>query len=671
MFLKTLKEKQTSKLIDNLINYPIKGYKGLRWLNNKKLDKLIKEIYYDDRNYTYDKYCSKYLYYRLAYSLLVSSDYYATTEFMNGKRFDIIGNSLSIQNLKDDYNNCELMKKIRFYEKNKVNKSFKDITDINDLRCELFLESEKTLLDNLDKNIYFLEAPTGSGKSNTAINLSFHLMKDKGKIFYIYPFNTLVEQNKKTLDKLFTNDKYKRQIVVVNSLTPLPSGRTEEDSTEYYQKQLLDRQFLNYPIILSTHVSFFNLLFGSQKEDIFGFHQLCNSVIVLDEIQSYRNKLWSEIIIMLNACAKLLNIKIIIMSATLPNLEKLSNQKQIIQRLLLDSSTYFSHKLFKDRVKIHYDLLDQEVSLQLLKQHIIKQQDKDKKILVEFLTKRTAYEFYDLLKNSKKIKCDVQCITGDDSLIEREKILKPIREGQISNLILISTQVIEAGVDIDMDIGYKNISLLDSEEQFLGRINRSCKKNGEVYFFNYDNYHNIYKNDIRTNDSLVLNNIEMKKILLNKNFNQYYDKIIELLKRNFNQRSNEVGIDYFINELVYKLNYEEISKRMKLIDDSDWEINIVLCRKLKLEDGSILDGWEIWNSYKKLLLNNNIDYAKKQVKLIEIKTKLNYFIYKVNKNIDIQYNDVIGELYCVEDGNKYFKNEKLDRNQFNDNYDII
>lgn len=52
----------------------------------------------------------------------------------------------------------------------------------------------------------------------------------------------------------------------------------------------------------------------------------------------------------------------------------------------------------------------------------------------------------------------------------------------MKDLILVATQVIEAGVDIDMDVGYKNISLLDSEEQFLGRINRSCKRKGMAYF---------------------------------------------------------------------------------------------------------------------------------------------------------------------------------------------
>ena len=64
-----------------------------------------------------------------------------------------------------------------------------------------------------------------------------------------------------------------------------------------------------------------------------------------------------------------------------------------------------------------------------------------------------------------------------------------------------------------MDIGYKNISKLDSEEQFLGRINRSCKKEGIAYFFEVDEASDIYKDDVRLSESIVLKDVNMQKIL--------------------------------------------------------------------------------------------------------------------------------------------------------------
>ena len=83
-----------------------------------------------------------------------------------------------------------------------------------------------------------------------------------------------------------------------------------------------------------------------------------------------------------------------------------------------------------------------------------------------------------------------------------KRILDKVKKAT-DTIILVSTQVIEAGVDIDMDIVYKNISKLDSEEQFLGRINRSCKKEGIAYFFEVDEASNIYKDDVRLSESIV------------------------------------------------------------------------------------------------------------------------------------------------------------------------
>lgn len=70
---------------------------------------------------------------------------------------------------------------------------------------------------------------------------------------------------------------------------------------------------------------------------------------------------------------------------------------------------------------------------------------------------------------------------------------------------------------------------------------------------------------------------------------------------------------------------------MKLIDDNYWSIDVVLCRKIELEDGEILDGWDVWNRYKDLLFNCEMDYSEKQVKLIEIRSQLNYFTYQIGR----------------------------------------
>lgn len=647
--------------------------KNYEFLFNKEFDinkvfiyKKIKNVSRNLIKNQKDKSIFIYTYIKLVYSLLVASDFYATNEFMNNVETKSFGNIENIDEFYKVYKESEIYKSIRDYENISYNKE-KDLTkeqDINVLRSEMFLDSEKELIKNIKNNIFFLEAPTGSGKSNTAINLSFKIFEeDKNikKIYYVYPFNTLIEQNINSFEKMFTKDVLSK-VSVINSVSPIKIEKDllnleeKEDMGDfnYYSKAFLDRQFLNYPIILTTHVSLFDTLFGSTKEKCFAFHQLSNSVIVLDEIQSYKNTIWTEIITFLYNISKILNIKIIIMSATLPNLSFLldnSNDLSVVN-LINDREKYFSNSLFKDRVVVNYDLIDKDIDDLF---NSIKENSKNKKILVEFIKKQSAYDFYDRLKEED---LEVELLTGDDNIVERQRILDKINT--LDEIILVSTQVIEAGVDIDMDIGYKDISKLDSEEQFMGRINRSCKKSGLVYFFNIDNGSLIYKNDLRINKKFTLENDDIKEILVNKNFSSYYEEIMKSLKDNFNNRLSDCNLDKFFLDNVCKLDFNNIEKRMKLIEDDNYKMSIYLSRKIKLANDELLDGNEIWEEYKKLLKDNSLSYSEKEFKLFNIRTKLNYFIYQTPKT-SISFNYRIGEIYFIEDGENYFKDNKVDK----------
>lgn len=195
----------------------------------------------------------------------------------------------------------------------------------------MFLEAEQNLGKNIKENILFLEAPTGSGKTITSINLALKLLeknRELNKIFYIFPFNTLVEQTNASLREIFQGSFLEENISVINSITPIKEVENEDGRDQIdYERSLLNRQFIHSPIVLTTHVHFFENLFGIDRESSFALPHLANSVVIMDEIQSYKNKIWKEIIIFLKKYAEILNIKIIIMSATLPNLSFLLNSE--------------------------------------------------------------------------------------------------------------------------------------------------------------------------------------------------------------------------------------------------------------------------------------------------------------------------------------------------------
>lgn len=591
---------------------------------------------------------------KMMFSLLVASDYYSTNEFMQEIKYENFGNMGNIDTIKKEYENSEIIKSIRDKEKNGIPND----EDINNFRTKIFLEAEKNLEKNKENNIFFLEAPTGSGKSNTALNLSLKLLdKNRRKIFYVYPFNTLVEQNMNTLKNIFgNNEEAIKNITVVNSITALTNKDSMDIPIEEYSDILMDRQFLNYPFIVTTHVGIFNTLIGNTKEDCMPFYQLTNSVIVFDEIQAYKNTIWTEIIKILNSYAKLLNIKIIIMSATLPNLSYLldEEEKNNISKLIENRDEYFNNTIFKNRVEVNYDLLsEQKIEYEELLQHIIENSSNSQKILIEFISKNDAKKFYELCENNEDLNVDYEILilTGEDNKARRNSIIKKINS-KYKKIILISTQLIEAGVDIDVDVGYKNISGLDNEEQFLGRINRSCKKSGKAYFFYLTDAKKVYKNSVIIENKLNLFSDEMKDILENKNFDVFYSKVLEILKRKAKEKINNDNFETIIFNKKFKL----LKERMKLIEEQDDKKTYFFNRTLTDEEieeiGENIDGSEVWERYVDILKEEN--YAKKIVELSKIREKMMYFLYEVKKNTELNYSDIKGSIIYIDDGDKYF-----------------
>lgn len=613
-----------------------------------------------------------YTYIRFLFSVLVSCDYYATSEYDNGIQMSAFG---TIENTEfaTQYEQSERVKQIRRLNPESC---VDDKKDINILRNRMFYEAEQTLLKNKDTNIAFIEAPTGAGKSNLAMNCSLKLLdKNINKIFYVYPFNTLVEQNYDTLEKIYGQTDIFKSIAVINSITPIPLNGTrkfwenldKEENEKFYQKALLDRQFLNYPFILTTHVNLFQIMFGCEREAAISFYQLAGSVVVLDEIQSYKNVLWTEIMMFLQCYSRLLNMKIIIMSATLPKLDMLTGNHEKVVNLIENPEKYFQDARFKKRVALSYELLyqDKKTEMKELYAHVLGQAQKGRKLLMEFITKTSAEKFYHMLTESGREDLQIFCMTGDDNQIDRKRILREMDTADKDKaVILVATQVVEAGIDIDMDIGYKDISKLDSEEQFIGRINRNFKRKGVVYFFDMDNESGIYKEDYRVDTAYTLRKDEMKQLLADKNFGKYYDYILKGIRKYRNDRKNENGIEAFVDN-VKKLDFVWISQKMKLIDNNDdWKMSVYFARAITTDNGEIIDGKQVWERYRELLSDMTMNYAKKQILLSEVQSKMSYFIYQIKIDNSLDYNDRIGELYLIEDAEQYFENGRLNTDKF-------
>jgi CRISPR-associated endonuclease/helicase Cas3 len=618
---------------------------------------------------------------KLLFSLLVSSDYYATTEYMADLPTKDFGTIKNKQKIIDKFEKYEIIQNIRNNE---------NLKDINILRSKMFLEAEENLLKSPEKNIFYLEAPTGSGKTLTSINLAMKLLDQEeiNKIFYTFPFNTLVEQTKKQLDNIFEDSL---EIEVINSITPIKekNDKEQEQKESNYQESYMGRLFFHNELVLTTHISFFDILFGTSKEDNFPLWQLANSVVILDEIQSYDINLWSYMTKFFKFYAKALNMKIIIMSATLPKLDELiEGDNTIFEELIKNKDSYFQSKYFKNRVDIDFSLLDiKEMENKQLIEKLDEEKNKYSKIVFEFIKKDSAREFFENIeKDTRFSDFEIFELSGDDNKATREYVINRAKK-ENTKIIIIATQVIEAGVDIDMDLGFKDISTLDSEEQFLGRINRNCLKlnltyRPKVYFFNKDDENKIYRNDHRIEDNLRKN--DLKEKLLNKDFKSFYKEVFKRIKNKDKEISSGIlgNFDKF-EEDVLKLNYKNIKEKMQLIKSDNFRLFFPFKfkiaeyeieefkdeEKLKIyldEDGK-LDGQKVWDEF--ILLNEIDNYAEKEIKRSELNSLMQFFTFNI-----LRFNDKYQLPHCdeekygfslVKDYSQYItKNGKFDRKKY-------
>lgn len=580
---------------------------------------------------------------KLLYSCLIIADFYATYEYMTGNAVPI--DTEKDNNLFEQYKQSKLIKGIRDYEAGNLS-----LDGINKIRSDIFLETEKNLLTNGNNDIYYIEAPTGAGKTNMAINIARILYENNNNIKsvqYIFPFNAIIEQTASTFDSYF--QKYK-DYAVINSINSMVRDINENLD---YEAAYIKNAFRQYPIVITSHVNLFGTLFGTGKEANYSLYHLVDSVIVIDEIQAYSNKLWREMIEMFSKYSSLLNIKFVIMSATLPRLDKLL--KQSITRfypLVEDTKKYYQNELFKNRVILNFDLLDKKIDIEILIEEILEY--KDKKVLVECIKKSTADELYNQLYDITE---NVHILTGDDNKYRRNEIIKLTKKDE--PIIIVATQTIEAGVDIDMDIGFKDISFIDGEEQFIGRINRSSKKkNCIAYFFNLDDARSIYKDDNRLEYSLQKE--EVRAWLQTKAFDKFYEKVLEKIYEKTEQYTNE-NIENFYR-YCSNINFSRIQKKMKLIDSET--IQLFLNYTIDM-DGEKIQGSDIFEKYKTLYFDKDMGYAEKKIKLSKVAEKLNLFIYAIYKNkTNVIEGEQFGDIYYVENGEEYIENGRFNRAKY-------
>jgi CRISPR-associated endonuclease/helicase Cas3 len=527
---------------------------------------------------------------------------------------------------------------------NKINNVYTDeksFFNINQQRKKLFLKiDEESKTVSLDNRIFTLTAPTGLGKTLASINFALNLRKriaeDKGfcpRIIYVAPFISILDQNIKVFEKIFESPIQNNLLLLHHHLASIEFANSEdEEKRETYstpQSELLIQGW-NSKIISTTFIQFFNSIFGNRTSHLRRFHNMIGSIVILDEIQSIPFEYWSIIHDVFFELSKKFHFTIILMTATQPLIFQDNESKEIVPKDLL---------ALPQRTKF-YPKTEIAISITNFCKEIfsIIEKNKNKSILIELNTIRSALEVFNFLESVSTIEISQLFFLSSQIIPKHRKpridiIKKSINEN--ISIILVSTQVIEAGVDLDFSIAIRDIGPIDSIVQAAGRCNRNgLRKRDESPFYIYrivDENSNEYAKKVYGRISIeIANEIISNKEGITHLVSTYYNEIT--------RRKSSIKNDS-IKKIIHSLNYDEIQDEFNLIEK---EFKFPLFIEYDIEAEQILDSF--------IKLSNENKPSRSQIIMTRYKME-QYMIGISEKEVNKITPEIVSGIYILK-GNK-------------------
>jgi len=564
----------------------------------------------------------------LLYSILLDADKTDAANLENIKRIDIDGDIIY------------KYKELKFNNEDKNKK-------INHMRNEIYGEvlSNVECIDLEGYKIFSLNVPTGTGKTLTALSFALKLrkrieneMKYKPRIIYALPFLSIIDQNFAVFEDVFeTINKEKPtsdMLLKHHHLSDIIYTRKEnefESIDKDMGKDLLLIEGWNSEIIVTTFIQFFHSLISNRNKVIRKVHNITNSIIILDEVQAIPHKYWLLLNNIMKFFAEQFNTYFIFITATQPLI--FDESKNEISPLVENKIKYFKSL---NRVKLIANL--ESICLEDFKKMLMNDitQNANKDFLVVLNTIKSSKEIYDFV-TELNIK-NVKIYYLSTNIIPKERLIriKKIKKKNAIRNIIISTQLIEAGVDIDTDIVYRDFAPLDSINQVSGRCNRNFgntqgivklfilreDKNGKAYY-----PHNIYGNFIISKTKELFKENDKKEIKESEflELNESYFKKVDIGKSDDESNS--------ILEKVEQLKFNDLSE-FKLIEKDYPGVDVFV----EVDDNAK----RIWQKYKNIREEKNLFERKKE--FLNIKKDFYDYVISVPKKYEnqVDFNEETG-----------------------------
>ncbi|MFA5153795.1 MAG: CRISPR-associated helicase Cas3' [Clostridia bacterium] len=500
-------------------------------------------------NHSINNKLEKMLYIRMMLSALVDADYTAASEHTE-KNDNISPYAEKINS--EQY----LMNLLKF--RDNIIKSSNANTLINKIRNEIFDKCISSA--QLNPGLFTLTAPTGTGKTLSLLAFALaHCNKwKKRRIFIILPFLSIIEQNAAQYKEI------------------CPNLLEDHSQTEYTESTRLYSDRWNAEIIVTTSVKFFESLFKGKPPECRKLHNLSDSVIVFDEAQSLPHDLLGVSIETINLLCSQYNCTVLFSTATQPCFKYRKDLNweptEIINNI---EDIYKTVKRVNINWKLETPMSFESIAIDMIRSN---------SCCTIVNVKKHAVVLFNILETKLPSSQDYLFhISSDMCVAHRKDIISKIKAKQKNNqpCLLVSTQCIEAGVDLDFNSMYRTLAPLESIIQSAGRCNRNGNNeigNVVVFIPEEEKYPGTYYNNAANIVKLL---VKEQGIDIN-NINDM-DRYYSYLFKQFNADKNA------LSTAVDNMDFEEVTNQYQLIPNTVYNVIVPYENKIELFNEVVKD----------------------------------------------------------------------------------
>jgi CRISPR-associated endonuclease/helicase Cas3 len=426
--------------------------------------------------------------------------------------------------------------------------------EINRLRNKALNEVISNAL--LPIGFFSLALPTGMGKTLASLSWALHhaRMNELKRIIIVLPFINIIDQTAQTLKDIFGEE-----LVLEHHSSYNESVDEDESLSLQHKKKQLASENWNYPVIVTTTVQFFESLFSNKISRCRKVHNIAEAVVIFDEVQTLPKEIILPTLQMLKDVQAVMKSSFLFCTATQPAFEKRQCFDGIEGIIPLIGN---SEEIYMKTKRVEYSLINDlnPVDNNILLKCVVRE---NKSSLIIFNTKKSALEFYICAGTidtwEKRYYMSTSMCPS-----HRKEVIKNIRADlrDKKKILVVSTQLIEAGVDFDFPVVFRAIAPLESIIQSAGRCNREGRlgeSGGKVYIFKLEDGgmpDKTYSACAGYAEEFIRSGIE--RLHDHDIYKEYYSDIIHLF----------ADPDKFkINDSRKQFNFKTVNDSYRLIDD--------------------------------------------------------------------------------------------------------